>query len=60
MGMSRSPHFAYIVLRGVYKLSPEEALSKIKAALPTDRHHWGFDQHSVNYIKSIEEALSAE
>jgi len=59
MGMSRSPHFAYIVLRGVYKLSPEEALLKIKEALPTDRHNWGFNQHSANYIKSIEEAISA-
>jgi predicted protein tyrosine phosphatase/CheY-like chemotaxis protein len=56
-GISRSPHFAYIILRGVYGLSPQQALDTVKNALPST-HNWGFSQHHASYIKSIEEALN--
>jgi CheY-like chemotaxis protein len=57
LGMSRSTHFTYAILRHNYKLSPEDALAKIKQALPTERHHWGFNQHTQAYVESIENAL---
>jgi CheY-like chemotaxis protein len=58
LGFSRSPHFTYAILRACYKMSSEEALATILRALPTPSHHWGFNQHTVSYIKSIEEALT--
>jgi CheY-like chemotaxis protein len=57
LGMSRSPHFGYAILRHCYKMPQDEALAKVMKALPTERHHWGFNQHTVSYIKCIEEAL---
>jgi protein-tyrosine phosphatase/CheY-like chemotaxis protein len=57
LGFSRSPHFTYAVLRGAYSMSQGDALFKVKAALPSPNHHWGFNQHTEHYIKSIEEAL---
>jgi hypothetical protein len=57
LGMSRSPHFAYAILRANYKMSQEEALAKVKSALPSERHLWGFNQHTNSYIKSIETAI---
>lgn len=57
LGMSRSPHFAYAILRANYKMSQEDALAKVKGMLPSERHTWGFNQHTTSYIKSIEEAL---
>lgn len=56
MGMSRSPHFAYAILRGCYEKSEEEAINIIKSSLP-DTHHWGFNQHTSKYIASVETAL---
>lgn len=57
MGMSRSPHFTYAILRKNYNLSPEEALATVKQALPTDDHQFGFNIHTNSYIESIENAL---
>ena len=60
MGYSRSPHFAYAIIRQNYKLSKEYALAKVKQSLPSDGHHWGFNQHTDSYIKSIEDAIGGE
>lgn len=57
MGYSRSPHFAYAIIRQNYKLSKEYALAKVKSCLPSDNHNWGFNQHTNSYIKSIEDAI---
>lgn len=57
LGFSRSPHFAYAILRGVYQMKPQQALETIRKALPTSNHHWGFSNHTASYIKSIEDAL---
>ena len=58
LGFSRSPHFAYAILRQNYKLTKEEALSKVKSAIPSPQHLWGFNQHTESYMRSIEEALN--
>ena len=55
-GISRSPHFAYAIVRGCYHFDQETALNIIRRALP-DTHH-GFNNHTVSYIKSIEDALT--
>lgn len=57
LGFSRSPHFAYAILRACYKYSKECSLQKIKSSLPTSSHEWGFNQHTSKYIESIELAL---
>jgi protein-tyrosine phosphatase/CheY-like chemotaxis protein len=54
-GISRSPHFAYAILRGCYNMTADEALIKIRKMLPDT--HYGFNNHTVSYIKSIEDAL---
>lgn len=56
MGISRSPHFAYAILRGCLNMSKKEALSKIYESLPMS--HIGFNNHTINYIKSIEDVLN--
>jgi CheY-like chemotaxis protein len=58
LGFSRSPHFTYAVLRGCYLMNKEDALAKVKSSLPSPNHHWGFNQHTASYIRSIEETLS--
>lgn len=60
MGMSRSPHFAYAILRGCYDMSPDDALLTVKKALPSSTHHWGFGLHTDKYIPSIENALKPD
>ena len=57
LGYSRSPHYVYTILRTCYKMSKEDALSKVLSALPSPGHHWGFNQHTANYMKSIEDTL---
>lgn len=57
LGFSRSPHFTYAILRSIYRMTTQQAIETIKRALPTSNHHWGFNNHTVSYIKSIEEAL---
>jgi predicted protein tyrosine phosphatase/glycosyltransferase involved in cell wall biosynthesis len=59
IGFSRSPHFAYSILRHCYKLNQEEAYSKILASLPSPQHNYGFNRHTKNYISSIESALKS-
>ena len=54
-GISRSPHFTYAILRGCYSMDKQEALDKVRKSLPDT--HLGFNNHTVSYIKSIEEAL---
>jgi CheY-like chemotaxis protein len=56
VGASRSPHFAYAVLRGCNKMTSEDALTKVCQAVP-DYYQWGFNQHHASYLKSIEDAL---
>jgi protein-tyrosine phosphatase len=56
MGYSRSPHFAYAILRSL-GLSQRTAYNKIKLSLPSHNHVWGFSQHTTSYIDSIEKAL---
>lgn len=58
VGASRSPHFVYAILRGLHKMSKEDALATVMAALPYDYHRWGFNSHTASYVKSIEEALA--
>jgi CheY-like chemotaxis protein len=57
LGFSRSPHYVYVILRACYRMSKEEALTKVLNALPSSSHHWGFNQHTTSYIKSIEDVL---
>jgi CheY-like chemotaxis protein len=57
MGASRSPHFAYAILRAVHGKSKEEAFGIVQAVLPNDRYRWGFNHHTASYVKSIEDAL---
>lgn len=57
MVYSRSPHFAYVILRDS-GLSKEVAYNKVKLALPSNNHLWGFSQHTLSYIDSIEKALT--
>jgi CheY-like chemotaxis protein len=58
LGFSRSPHYVYTILRACYKMPKEEALSMVLRALPSPDHHWGFNQHTTSYMKSIEDALT--
>lgn len=55
-GISRSPHFAYAILRSCYGMTKEDAMAQIRNALPDT--HYGFNNHTTSYIKSIEDALS--
>jgi predicted protein tyrosine phosphatase/CheY-like chemotaxis protein len=55
-GISRSPHFAYAILRGCHNMTQEEAMATIRKKLP-DTHH-GFNSHTKSYVKSIEDALT--
>jgi len=57
MGYSRSPHFAYAILRS-FGLSQQTAYNKVKLSLPSHNHVWGFSQHTTSYIDSIEKALA--
>lgn len=56
LGMSRSPHFAYAILREAFNMNQEEAYLFLKCAIPFE-NRWGFSQHSQSYVASIEEAL---
>lgn len=57
IGYSRSPHFAYAILRAIYNLSPNDALTIVRESLPTQNHLWGFNRFTERYISSIESAL---
>ena len=57
MGCSRSPHFVYAILRGLFKLSTDDARATVWNALPSPRHQWGFNNHTASYTASIEAAL---
>lgn len=59
IGFSRSPHFAYSVLRHCYNMNEKEAMARILQSLPSVQHHNGFNTHTKNYIPSIERALSS-
>lgn len=58
MGASRSPSFAYAILRD-RGFSPEAALAKVAAARGPDvgGELWGNRPHHKTYMASIEEAL---
>lgn len=55
MGGSRSPAFAYALMRGVFDLSAEESLSAIRA---THKSDYGDHPFHKSYLGSIESALS--
>ena len=58
MGGSRSPAFAYAILRGVYGLSQNDALQEIIQSRPEEKLPYGHHDFHKAYLKSIEEALS--
>jgi hypothetical protein len=55
VGSSRGPAFAYALMRGVFELSPEEALGAVRAAHKTD---YGDHEFHKVYMASIESALA--
>lgn len=57
LGFSRSPHFAYLILRSVYGMDKDSALNTVINSLPTNNHAWGFNQHTQSYITSIDTVL---
>lgn len=65
MGGSRSPGFGYAVLRGVFKLSPDEALAKINEGFRARQNQkrkenelpYGHHPFHQRYMASVEEAL---
>lgn len=59
LGMSRSPHFAYAILRDSYKLSAEDAYKMVWESLPT-QNQWGFSNHTSKYVECIENALKTK
>jgi CheY-like chemotaxis protein len=56
MGASRSPAFAYAVLRYCYNMTPQQALEKINESYPS--HNYGYHGYHQTYIGSIEQALA--
>lgn len=57
IGFSRSPHFAYAILR-LHGFEKEDAYRTVKDALPTLEHKAGFNRFTTSYIESIERALT--
>ncbi len=55
MGGSRSPAFAYALMRGVFELSPEEALGAVRA---THKSDYGNHDFHKSYLSSVESALA--
>ncbi len=51
MGHSRSPAFAYLVLRGVFDMPADVALTALQVHRPNYGQHW----YHQNYLASIEE-----
>ncbi len=62
MGGSRSPGFAYAILRGVFGFSPEVALKIVNDGKMKRRHQgeddqgFGWHPYHVTYIQSVEDA----
>ena len=60
MGDSRSPAFAYAILRWVHEMTPQQAFDAVRAArdwapgLPYGDHHY-----QVAYIASVDQALKS-
>lgn len=56
MGGSRSPAFAYMVLRHHYKMNTSDALGQIRGCVPNGQI-WGNHEYHKRYLKSIEDGL---
>jgi hypothetical protein len=57
LGISRSPAFAYAILRWVFEQSPEEALKAIRASAGEWGQGYGTSGIHISYINSIEKAF---
>jgi protein-tyrosine phosphatase/CheY-like chemotaxis protein len=62
MGGSRSPAFAYAILRYCYNMTPQEALDKINEQFPKAKINgeglYGFHPYHKTYLASVENALN--
>lgn len=56
MGGSRSPAFAYMVLRHHYKMSEANALGQVNGCVPGG-NGWGWHDYHKRYLKSIEDGI---
>lgn len=54
MGGSRSPAFAYLVMRSALNMTPDQSLGVVRKHKPDYGHH----QYHQNYLGSIEKFLS--
>jgi len=57
-GGSRSPAFAYMVLRHHYKMSESDALGQIRGCVPNGNNYGWHDYHKA-YLKSIEDGIKS-
>lgn len=57
MGASRSPAYTYAILRGVYGMTPEQALQKLHETIPGP-HKYGWHPNHQSYMSRIEEVLA--
>jgi len=55
-GGSRSPAFAYMVLRHHYKMSESDALGQIRGCVPNGSTY-GWHEYHQRYLKSIEDGI---
>ena len=55
MGASRSPAYAYAILRSIYGRSHDEALVAINRGFPhADGYHWSYHQAQQAYVGAID------
>jgi CheY-like chemotaxis protein len=59
MGSSRSPAFAYAILRYCFNMSKEDALGRIASKRP-DAKKYGYHPYHQSYLNSVEAALNAD
>lgn len=59
LGISRSPAFAYAIMRWVFEMSKDEALAAIRAGGGFQGEIYAMQPKQAGYIISIEEALKA-
>jgi protein-tyrosine phosphatase len=58
LGNSRSPAFAYAILRWVFQQSRDEALRAIREGKPGITEQYGQNWVQANYLTSVESALN--
>lgn len=58
IGVSRSPTFAYAILRSVMGMTPDEALAAINGAESEWEHGWSSAEKHQVYVRSIEDAIA--